>query len=110
MCFQNTFYKLDVNGYHGDGGDGLTGSYPMNGMGFTTYDQDHDGSPAQNCAALDNHGGGGAWWWASCGPANLNGLNHGHAKKTSKSMGWNKFGDNWESLKTISMAIRPIEL
>ena len=78
-------------------------------MAFSTYDQDHSGR-VSNCAALDQHGGGGAWWWKNggCGLANLNGFNHGHAKKTSKSMGWYKFGSTWESLKTISMAIRPI--
>ena len=38
FLFQNTFYKLDVSGYHGNGGD----AFNTNGMAFTTYDQDHD--------------------------------------------------------------------
>ena len=104
--FQNTFYKLYVSGFHGDGGDGLSGS---NGMGFTTFDQDHDQqSGGNNCAALDQHGGGGAWWWKSCGLANPNGFNLGQATKTAKSMAWWYFGNQWECLKTISLSIRPI--
>ena len=39
LCFQNTVYKLDVSGYHGNGGDSLSYS---NGAKFTTYDRDHD--------------------------------------------------------------------
>ena len=76
-------------------------------MAFTTYDQDND-EKSYNCAALDRHGGGGAWWWKGCGLANPNGFNLGQATKTAKSMAWYKFGDTWECLKTISMAIRPI--
>ena len=102
--FQNTFYKLNVSGFHGNGGDGLALN---DGMGFTTFDQDHD-SNNDNCAALDKHGGGGAWWWASCGLANPNGFNLGQATKTAKSMAWYRFGDQWECLKTISLSIRPI--
>ena len=74
-------------------------------MAFTTYDQDHD-EQSVNCAA--DRGGG--WWWKNCGHANLNGPNYGHAKETHKSMSWYYFGSNWESLKTISMAIIPIGL
>ena len=72
-------------------------------MAFTTYDQDHD-EASNNCV----DGLGGAWWWRNCGIANPNGFNHGFANKTSKSMSWYKFGNTWEGLKTISMAIRPI--
>ena len=105
MFFQNTFYKLDASGYHGSGGDSFTdSSYPNNGLPFRTYDQDHDTS--SNCAA--NTGGG--WWLIACGYSNLNGFNHGLAKKTYKTMAWHKFGNDWVCLKTISMAIRPIGL
>ena len=111
LCFQNTFYKLNVSGFHGNGGDALTGgSIPNNGMAFSTYDQDHD-TWSNNCA--NKYGGG--WWWKGCGNVNLNGFNHGHGKTThssatSQSMSWWYFGDSSESLKTISMAIRPLRL
>ena len=109
FCFQNTFYKLDVSGYHGNGGDSLINNSHMhrisNGMAFTTYDQDHDNQSSVNCAASNHRGGG--WWWNSCGEANPNGFNDGYAKKTSRSMGWKWINDAsaWECLKTISMAL-----
>jgi ficolin len=106
LFFQNTFYKLDASGYHGNGGDAFTDSHhPNNGMAFTTYDQDHDKS-SSNCADII----GGGWWYVMCGYGNINGFNYRHAKSTHMSMSWRKFGDAWESLKTISMAIRPIGL
>ena len=105
MSFQNTFYKLDVSGFHGNGGDGLTQYF--NGMAFTTYDQDHD-TYSGNCASIGR--GEGGWWFAQCGYASLNAFNIGHGEKSSRSMSWYKFGNNYECLKTISMAIRPIEL
>ena len=104
LCFQNTFYKLDVSGFHGNGGDGLTSHF--NGMAFTTYDQDHD-TYRGNCAIGRGEGG---WWFQQCGYASLNAFNLGHGEKTSGSMSWYKFGNIYECLKTISMAIRPIEL
>ena len=114
LCFQNTFYKLDVSGYHGNGGDGFEAgtSMPNNEMAFTTYDQDHD-NWNKHCASLAGgakHGGGGGWWFNNCGYTRLNGLNYGHAEIVSNSMSCYKFGNSWESLKTISMAIRPIRL
>ena len=106
FCFQNTFYKLDVNSYHGNGGDALTSSAPNNGMAFSTHDQDHD---KWSSSCVDGYGGGG-WWFNKCGYTNLNGYNYGHAKISSESMNWYKFGNTRESLKTITMAIRPIEI
>ena len=106
LCFQNTVYKLDVSGYHGNGGDSLSYS---NGAKFTTYDRDHD-TGTKNCASLNGQAGGGAWWWKNCGYSNLNGFNHGHARDTHKTMNWYHFGSSWKTLKTASMAIRPIRL
>ena len=106
LCFQNSFYKMDVSGFHGNGGDAFARASPNGGIGFTTYDQDHDESTSVNCASNQK----GAWWWKTCGHVNLNGYNYGYAKKTADTMSWYWFGETWECLKTISMAIKPIRL
>jgi len=64
----NDKYRIAVDGYSGDAGDGLqypsdgaTHSYHHDGMSFTTYDQDND--PAgYNCAGTK----GGGWWYNAC--------------------------------------------
>lgn len=62
----NDHYRLDVDDYSGDAGDGLQftgngGIHYHNGMSFTTHDQDNDLS-VNNCAT--DRGGG--WWYNAC--------------------------------------------
>jgi len=63
----NDDYRIAVDGYSGDAGDGLRSTvwYPPltfhDGMSFTTFDQDNDHN-GSNCASL--HSGG--WWFNSC--------------------------------------------
>ena len=111
LLFQTGLYKLNVSGHHGNGyrngGDGLTGSYNINGMPFSTPDRDNDVS-SSNCAS---HGGGSGWWFNACHNVNPNGLNYGHAKTgTNAAMAWYSWGAKWESLKTITMAIRRADI
>merc|ERR1712154_146351 len=101
-----THYKLNVNSYHGDGGDGFHHSsygYMNNGMGFSTYDQNHNSNYSSNCATANR----GAWWWgvvgarSTCGYININGFNYGIAEGATLAMAWYKFGNTWNvQLKT----------
>ena len=108
LRFQSNLYKLNVSGYHGNGGDGLKG-YNINGMSFSTPDRDHD-TWGDNCASNSVQGAGSGWWFKSCLDVNLNGVNHGHAKKARASMVWYQWGNKLESLKTITMAIRRADI
>ena len=66
-------YQLHVASYglNGSIGDSLTGElHGINGMKFSTFDQDNDISNRENCAS--KYGGG--WWFSSCFSAFLNGL------------------------------------
>ena len=66
---RNTDYELHVGGYDGTIGDSLSdGHYILDGMKFTTFDQDNDTHNTENCALL-YHGG---WWFSSCFSACLN--------------------------------------
>ena len=69
-----TSYSILLDGYSGNATDalgdpGLRGAH-INGMKFTTWDNDNDESPA-NCAV--KYGGRGGWWYNYCFFANLNG-------------------------------------
>ena len=64
-----TKYTLTVGSPAGGGaGDSLSGRQSLNGMKFTTRDNDND-YHFQNCAVLRH----GAWWYKSCSESNLNG-------------------------------------
>ena len=68
-------YSLSVSGYSGTAGDalGASGSSDgnvINGMKFSTNDQDNDKSDSSNCASY--YGGG--WWFNACHRGFLNGL------------------------------------
>jgi len=58
-------YPLTVGGFTGEGTD-LFASHPLNGMKFSTPNNDNDKSSG-NCAA--SHGG---WWHNGCFHINLN--------------------------------------
>ena len=105
--FQSGFYKLNIDGFSGNIGDSLTAHVNgANGAMFSTSDQDHD-TMSDNCAVQYPSG----WWHKACFNANLNGLNHGFANTVfGNSMCWYKWGNKWESLKTITMAIRPLHI
>ena len=103
-------YKLNVSGYHGNGGDGLTAGHVINGVSFSTPDRDNDKHSSLNCASSSGNGAGSGWWFNACLNVNPNGLNHGHAKMSYVSMVWYYWGNKGECLKTITMAIRRADI
>ena len=77
---------------------------PVAGLGFSTFDQDHDTFATLNCAVAWPSG----WWMSNCGAANLNGLYNGTVTTVGYWTGiyWYGFrGTN--SLRKTEMKIRP---
>ena len=60
-------YPLTVGGFTGVGTDWFT-SHPLNGMKFSTPDNDNDNSSSINCAASSKSG----WWHNNCHRININ--------------------------------------
>ena len=52
LVCQYTQLTLQISGYAGEFGDQLAGSYSVDGMYFTTIDEDHDLYPNANCAVM----------------------------------------------------------
>ena len=71
----NSKYTLSVSGYSGTAGDAIAASggtrYNVNGMKFSTKDQDNDNWSYNNCAGYLK---GGGWWFNRCHRTFLNGL------------------------------------
>ncbi|XP_069172353.1 ficolin-2-like [Procambarus clarkii] len=93
-------YKVGVNGYTGDAGDGFSF---VNGQRFTTKDKDLD-TFGGNCAVSHL----GAWWYTSCHSSNLNGKYHkGNHTSYADGVNWYPFRGHHYSLKRTEMKIRP---
>uniref|UniRef100_T1JPK2 Fibrinogen C-terminal domain-containing protein n=1 Tax=Strigamia maritima TaxID=126957 RepID=T1JPK2_STRMM len=90
-------YKLIIDGYSGDAGDGL--KHSTSGL-FTTYDK----NDVNRCSELYK----GGWWYMNCHEANLNGL-YLKGKHTSHADGvdWQPWLGYKYSLKITEMKIRP---
>ena len=99
-CDFQALYKLKIGSFHGSINDAL--GYHKD-MPFSTKDQNNSGK-SRNCATEYK----GAWWYKTCHSAHLNGRNFGFAKTGDhSSIGWYRFGNSAESLKSVKMAIRP---
>jgi hypothetical protein len=73
-------------------------------MKFTTYDRDND-HWGSNCAVKYQ----GAWWYKSCHISNLNGLYLKAGATSGKGTNWQKWKNNFMSMKTTEMKIRPAQ-
>ena len=60
-------YPLTVRGFTGVGSN-LFASHPLNGMKFSTPDNDNDRWSSRDCAAEDKRG----WWYNNCRLININ--------------------------------------
>jgi len=92
-------YRIWFGSYSGTAGDSLT---YHRGHQFTTYDQDNDGLPADNCASLFH----GAHWHNSCLRCNPNGQ---YNSTNTDGMGiyWLTWYGNYYSMRFFEMKIRP---
>ena len=100
-------YKLQVAGYSGTAGDSIRYSsdvYNLNGMAFTTYDNDNDfHTSGGNCA--QNFKGG--WWYKSCMVSQLNGIyQHDTTPRVYEVVYWYTFTGYARSLKFAEMKLR----
>ncbi|XP_052067220.1 fibrinogen-like protein 1 [Mytilus californianus] len=92
---ESTKYLLDINGYFGDAGDGLSDG---NAMKFSTKNSDNDIS-SSHCA-VDRHAG---WWFRNCDYANLNGK---YNDTNSAGNYWYRWKQNTKPLKKSIMMIK----
>ncbi|XP_013876856.1 microfibril-associated glycoprotein 4 [Austrofundulus limnaeus] len=98
-------YRLHVTGFNSSGGAGDS-LYHHNGRKFSTFDKDQDDWP-NNCARSFL----GAFWYGNCHDTNPNGIYQWGADRTHYATGvtWDKWKDEYYSLKGISMKIRPVQ-
>ncbi|KAL2102879.1 hypothetical protein ACEWY4_002047 [Coilia grayii] len=95
-------YKLHVSGFRtGGAGDSLS---HHNGHKFSTFDKDQD-AWSGNCAATRM----GGFWYGSCQNANPNGI-YMWGAVSDLSVHWYHFKNNYYSLQSISMKMRPVSL
>ncbi|KAL2102881.1 hypothetical protein ACEWY4_002049 [Coilia grayii] len=95
-------YKLHVSGFrNGGAGDSLS---HHNGRKFSTFDKDQD-AHSGNCASMYV----GGFWYGECHTTNPNGIYMWGANDV-KSACWHRWKNNYYSLKSISMKMRPVSL
>ena len=63
----NSQYQLSISGFTGVTNEDPFKTYNINGMKFTTKDQDNDGRCDSNCTVSSNGNDAGEWWYNHCG-------------------------------------------
>ncbi|XP_019646432.1 PREDICTED: fibroleukin-like [Branchiostoma belcheri] len=99
-------YRLHVSGYNGTAGDCMTRYFSNDGMRFSTVDRDNDLNSGHCCQRR----GQGGWWFGNCGNSFLNGrylVSCGRSCEVWQGVIWHSFTGSRESLKSVSMKIRP---
>ena len=96
--FSNS-YRLYIQGYAGTAGDALQVHH---GMKFTTYGDDNDMDPNQNCADGDR----GGWWYNACGDSRLTGV---FGSSSASGIMWNTWSGAGQPLLEATMMIKPNE-
>ncbi|XP_048770566.2 ficolin-2-like [Ostrea edulis] len=102
---ETTKYVMSIFGYSGDTDDCFAqGSLPINGMKFSTKDQDND-LDSRNCAKTFHSG----WWHSTCHCSNPNGLYLGGPTQVhGKGITYARFKGNKYSLKSIQIMVRRV--
>ena len=91
-------YQLSISGYKGIASSDPFSTHPLNGMPFTTKDNDND-KWGSNCAVDNSVGDAGGWWYNICSSIHLN-------VKYKGSYGIS-LGE-WKTLSFTEMKIKPI--
>ncbi|KAK7926178.1 hypothetical protein WMY93_008488 [Mugilogobius chulae] len=108
-------YRLQYGQYSGKAGDALTGgggtleqwSACLNGMQFSTRDQDNDRFHQGSCAQENQAG----WWFNRCHAANLNGKFYrkgNYSGQLDNGVVWGTWRGLWYSLRHTTMKVRPL--
>ncbi|XP_056141132.1 fibrinogen like 1B isoform X2 [Lampris incognitus] len=108
-------YRLQYELYSGRAGDALTGGRGMthqwsaclNGMQFSTKDQDNDRFLQGSCAQENKAG----WWFNRCHAANLNGKFYRGGEYIGthdNGVVWGTWKGLWYSLRHSTMKVRPL--
>ena len=96
-------FKLQVAGYSGTAGDSISGDYSINGMAFSTHDNDNDLWSGGNCAREWK----GGWWYNQCTHSQLNGIyHHDTTPRNWEAVVWFLFTTSTRSLKFAEMKLR----
>ena len=100
-----TEYTLSIADFiGGNADDDMITYHNLNGMKFTTKDNDND-NWGDNCATEAQHIAG--WWFNVCSFSSLNGPYDG---SSYQSISWYPLKNNMESLQFVEMKIRPSQL
>ena len=95
-------YPLTISGFTGITPTDPFSTHPLNGMKFSTYDNDNDLSN-NNCARhVSNALGNGGWWHNNCWHINLN------IKYNPAQYGFMYLDGTWYNPRWIEMKIRPL--
>ncbi|XP_035698399.1 uncharacterized protein LOC118431370 [Branchiostoma floridae] len=102
----NSDYRVSISDYSGDAGDSLTSGgnrFDINGIRFSTSDNDNNPNTRTNCAS--SFGGGGWWFPDSCGYAFVNGRYND--SDSAEGVNWERWRGYTYSLKMTSLKLRP---
>ena len=94
-------YPLTIGGFTGETStDPFSSQQYLNGMKFSTYDNDNDRRKAGNCASkVSNATGNGGWWYNNCWNINLN-SQYNPARYGSIAIGDRYYNPRWIEMKT----------
>ena len=101
-CF--TEYTLNVGGYSGTAGNEITAGHVLNGMKFSTKDNDNDNHYLGDSCAIKYEG---AWWFNNCMQSHLNAPYHPNGPVSWFSgIVWYTWKGGKYSLKFTEMKVR----